>query len=1133
MEIEKFIAQWSETSASERGNKELFVLDLCDSLGVARPSAKKADSEKNTYVFEADTHVIRENGKPATEWMDLYKKGHFLLEAKQGSDKGDKKRGTARRDTPGWNIAMRDAYGQAIGYACTLDQPPPFIIISDIGYCFDIYACFDGSGAYRPYPNATSSRIFFRDLARHLPVLRAIFDDPFSLDPSRRAVKVTREVATHLAELARQLEENGHPAQQVAQFLMRCIFTMFAEDVHLLPDKIFTKKLLEDWIPRPGSFPAEAALLWKAMNDGDPFGFFGKLLRFNGGLFDSPEALPLTKGQLSLLLEAARFDWTDVEPAIFGTLLERAINPKERHALGAHFTPRSYVERLVRPTIEEPVRGEWDLVQAEVRHLVGANKPEDAVERVHEFHQKLCEIRILDPACGSGNFLYVAMDFFKRLESEVLSLLRQLGAPQTFLETDRFSVTPRQFLGIEIQPWAKEITDLVLWIGYLQWHFRTHGTTAPAEPVLKNYGNIECRDALLDYDERELVRDEKTGAPITRWDGETYKTSPVTGEPVPDDSARAPVYKYPNVRKARWPRADYVVGNPPFVGNKRMRQELGDEYVENLRLIHKDVPDSCDYVMYWWKQAAELVRDGKARRFGLITTNSVTQIFNRRVIQPALADKKPISLVFAIPDHPWVDSADGAAVRIAMTVAVEGVTDGDLWQVIREADTGQSEREVEFLKRRGRINPDLTVGANVAGALSLKSNTGLCGQGMKVVGDGFYSVEGLSRRPRSPVTKAPIIREILNTENILEYTPGRQIIDFFELAEPQARKLHPEAFQRVLDRVKPIRDQNKRKSIRELWWRFAWDRPVIRKAIRDLPLYFVTLSTAKHRFFVSIPSQALWDGALFAIALEDFFFLGVLSSRVHSVWALAAGGKIGYGNDPTWTNGTCFDPFPFPTCSEEQKARIRELGEALDAHRKLQQKEHPGLTLTGMYNVLEKLRSGEPFTENDKEIHEQGLVSVMKQIHDDLDAAVLEAYGWPQTISDQEILERLVALNAERAAEEKRGLVRWLRPGFQATAEAETPAQAGIEGMEEVVAPERAGPTIKAWPAKLPDQVAAVRDRLQGTDSFGLTELAKTFKGVRESELEAVLETLEALGLVVAAGEGAGCRWRRTKTAAA
>jgi hypothetical protein len=276
------------------------------------------------------------------------------------------------------------------------------------------------------------------------------------------------------------------------------------------------------------------------------------------------------------------------------------------------------------------------------------------------------------------------------------------------------------------------------------------------------------------------------------------------------------------------------------------------------------------------------------------------------------------------------------------------------------------------------------------------------------------------------------VRTIINAKDILGGQAGRLIIDFFALSQEQAAELHASAFQRCIDFVKPLRVQNARKSIRELWWRFAWERPVIRGAIKSLGRYIVTLSTAKHRFFVFIPETAVWDGALFAIADNDASTLGVLSSRLHVVWALRTGGTL--EDRPTWTNSTCFDPFPFPAATAAQQQSIRDLGEALDAHRKKQRAAHPGLTITGMYNVLEKLRTGEALTAKEKTVHDDGLVSVLKKIHDDLDAAVFAAYGWPATLTDDEILERLVALNHERAAEEKRGLVRWLRPEFQAKA---------------------------------------------------------------------------------------------------
>jgi len=352
----------------------------------------------------------------------------------------------------------------------------------------------------------------------------------------------------------------------------------------LLPGEIFTRELKEHWVRLPKSFPGGLETLWRAMNDGAVFGFFGKLLHFNGGLFMQPTALPLAKDDLEVLLEAANCTWAKVEPAIFGTLLEQALDEKERHALGAHFTPRAYVERLVRPTLEEPLRADWDQVQKRVEQLVLANNIAAAKNAVRAFMKDLSEARVLDPACGTGNFLYVALDVMKRLEDEAFSLLLALEKGQAELCLDASEVTPRQFLGIEINDRAKEIAELVLWIGYLQWHFRSkHRGGKPREPVLKDYKNIECRDAVLAYDSQELARDEQTGKPLTRWDGETMKNHPVTGELVPDERFTVPVYDFTRPEQAKWPAATFILGTPPFVGNKRMRALLGSEYVDALR----------------------------------------------------------------------------------------------------------------------------------------------------------------------------------------------------------------------------------------------------------------------------------------------------------------------------------------------------------------------------------------------------------------------------------------------------------------------------------------------------------------------------------------------------------------------
>lgn len=545
-------------------------------------------------------------------------------------------------------------------------------------------------------------------------------------------------MSARLAELAKSLEQDGCDVERVAHFLKRCLFTMFAEDVALLPERSFTG-LLERLHGTPEHFADSMRSLWDTMNTGGFSGvLMGKVLRFNGGLFQDVDPIPLTADQIQLLIEAGKADWRFVEPAIFGTLLERALDPRERHKLGAHYTPRGYVERLVMPTLIDPLRKAWGTVQVVVEALLQQGKTDKALQELRDYHYRLCQTRVLDPACGSANFLYVALEHMKRLEGEVLNLIRDLSEGQGMLDTEGLTVDPHQFLGLEINPRAATIAEIVLWIGYLQWHFRIHGRLDLPEPILRDFHNIQCRDALIDYDSREPVVDED-GNSLTLWDGLSYKTSPITGELIPDESGRTAVYRYLNPRRAEWPPADYIVGNPPFIGAATMRRALGDGYVDAVRKTYKGVvSDSADFVMYWWHIAAERVRQGQAQRFGFITTNSLRQTFNRRVLEPHLNDsKKPLSLAFAIPDHPWVDSSDGAAVRIAMTVGVAGEQPGQLRQVVTEMDGNEDARTVKLGTRTGKLFADLTIGANVAGAVTLKADEGISSPGVKLHGAGF------------------------------------------------------------------------------------------------------------------------------------------------------------------------------------------------------------------------------------------------------------------------------------------------------------------------------------------------------------------------------------------------------------
>ena len=737
-DVDAFIDRWSASGASEIANANLFLSELCTLLGVARPDPAGPDTRQNDYVFERRV-TFRPDQDGERGRIDLYKRGAFVLEAKQGSDAPQpseaetldlhapkRRTGTARRGRRAWERAMTRAKNQAFRYARALpdaDGWPPFLLVVDVGYCIDLYADFARQGKnYVPFPDKPSHRLFLDDLRDEgvRDTLRQVWTDPLALDPTRRATAVTRDLAENLAKVAASLERGGHDADQVAGFLMRCLFTMFAEDVGLLPERSFTG-LLADYRGTLDAFPKALEHLWTTMDEGgfEP-GLKADVQRFNGRLFHAPDALPVSEAQLELLIKAAEADWADVEPAIFGTLLERALDPRERHKLGAHFTPRAYVERLVVPTVIEPLRDEWAAAQAAATQREADGDEAAAREEIVQFHRRLCSVRVLDPACGSGNFLYVTLEHLKRLEAEVLDALAGYAGQQTLDMTGGYRVSPEQLLGLEINPRAAAIADVVLWIGYLQWHFRTYGSADRLDPpILKSYDNIQHRDAVLAFDEK-TPRTDDDGTPITRWDRRTFKEDPTTGEMVPDESAQEPVFDYTNPRPADWPEAEFIVGNPPFIGNKRMRDALGDGYTEALRDAYAyKVRKSADLVMFWWYKAAKAVRgkmdgwDAPAERFGLISTNSIRQTLNRKVMEKQIKASPPVSLAFAIPDHPWVASADGSDVRIAMTVGAVTDQPGTLQTVTRETQSTGAHWDVVLEEQTGAILSDLTIGADI------------------------------------------------------------------------------------------------------------------------------------------------------------------------------------------------------------------------------------------------------------------------------------------------------------------------------------------------------------------------------------------------------------------------------------
>lgn len=1144
--ISEFIARWKATSASERANCQPFLTALCNFVGVLEPEGATDTPEKDAYVFERPVTFTHPDGSTSAGFIDLYKRGCFVLEAKQGSDqksaedtplwsgKGVKagelkpktKKGTAVRGTKGWDDAMIRARAQAESYAKALPVEegwPPFLIITDVGHSIELFADFSLTGKnYTHFPGTASFRIMIDDLESEevRQRLRFVWTDPLGLDPTRKSDKVTREIGDMLAALAKSLEGAGHLPQRVATFLMRCLFTMFAEDVELITKDGF-QHMMERYRGRADKFHLMAKSLWDDMNKGTEYSaaLEADITRFNGGLFENVDAIPLNEEQLELLIRAAEADWRDVEPAIFGTLLERALEPRERHKLGAHYTPRAYVERLVMPTVIEPLRHEWGNVKTAAVQLANSGDEKAAIKEVKAFHQYLCKVTVLDPACGSGNFLYITMEHMKRLEGEVLDLAHELGEDQYFLEMDQHTVDPHQFLGLEINPRAVPITELVLWIGHLQWHFKTRGKTMPAQPVLRDFHNIRFQDALVEYDKTELVTDE-TGKPISRWDGRTTKTHQTTGKEVPDETARIEVVRYIKPRPTSWPKADFIVGNPPFIGGKDIKDVMGEGHQEALWTAYnkKDVPRSADYVMYWWHKAAELTRTGKVRRFGFITTNSITQTFSRRVVERHLREKKALSLPFAVPDHPWVDTAYAAAVRIAMTVGSAGKRSGRLVIVKAEHSTKMGTgRDVELDTRIGKIHANLRIGADLTSVHSLQSNADISSPGVKLHGAGFIvtpkqanelglgTVEGTEK----------YIRPYRNGRDIAGTPREVMVIDLFGLTDVEVRKRYPKVYQHVFEHVKPERDQNRRAYRRENWWLFGENNPKFRRSLSALPRYITTVETAKHRVFQFLDISFLPDNMLVNIALDDAYGLGVLSSRIHVLWTLAKGGDL--GPTPRYNKTQCFDPFPFPDPSGAQKSSIRDIAEELDARRKKVQAEQPEITLTDMYNVLEKLNAAETLTGNDKDIHEKGLVSVLKDLHERLDAAVFEAYGWDANTDDDVLLENLVALNHQRAEEEEAGTIRWLRPEYQIPASGAVMTrgvQTSLDVGEAATIVEK-----RPWPKTLPEQVEAVRDVLAGAETPLRTEdVARAFTRANKKKIEEVLTTLVTLSQIHAVG---------------
>jgi hypothetical protein len=1081
--------RWRASTLGEKQAFQHWFLEFCDALGVDRPSPNAADD----YCFEKSVALQRHDLTDGVGRIDCWKAGHFAVEAKGTGSKGSSE------------IHLRRAFKQVSDYvAAEPGTVPPYLMVVDVPRELIIWEGWRGGfGGF-----AAGRRILLDQLPDRpddIALLQDIFAQPKFRDPRGKAQQVTRDTAGKLAELAAALEDRGHDPEKVARFLMRCVFCCFAEDVGLLPKKLFERTLKTARDTGDSAHVTETiTALWRVMDAGGMFGA-DKIQKFNGHFFRALESLPLEPADVHLLIEAAGFEWSGVEPSIFGTLLVRALEPAERHRLGAEYTPREYIERLVEPTVVEPLRERWSAVQARVTQLEGSGKKKDlqeAVQEVRSYHVWLRSLRFLDPACGSGNFLYVTMAAVKRIELEVLRELERLNRKEGTEQTEQIldEVHPRQFHGIEVNWWAREIAELTLWIGYHQFWREAHGERAPKEPILEDTGTIECRDAILVWDAKVHRPEKDLPDPTPRI------VDPVTGELVPHPAATLPYMEYLGARQAEWPDADFIVGNPPYIGNKRLKLALGDGYVDALRAAYPDLGDGVDLVMYWWCRVASLVGGGSTIQAGLITTNSITQSSNSSAAARAMGSSARV--IWAVPDHPWVDEAEGAAVRVAMTVvAREGNS-------LARHVTVDDEATVTSVRTVLRLNSDLTALVDVGGAASvpLHAARGISYRGYNVVGRGFVLEPDEGARLLMDSSNEPVVKAYLNGRDLAQRSRNSLIIDFGMLEEPDARS-YPGPFQLVMDRVRPERLRSRDKGFRETWWRFGRPRPALREASLGLTRLVATPYVARTRFFTFLDTKVAPDDTLVLIAVDDSFVLGILSSSIHIHWAAAAGTRLGIGNDGRYNNPRCFDAYPFPDPSPELRDTIGALAERLDQHRKDAIARDERVTMTGMYNVVDKLRSGETLSLQERVVHEVAACGILRDMHDALDALVAEAYGWPWPMAKEEILERLVHLHGERVAEEKRGVIRWLRPEYQiprfepghVAAELELPAGEALESPVEV--------SFIQWPGTAVEQLAALQ-ALVGKSPLTLEQAVAAFAGGDRKLVGRHLETLAMLGEV-------------------
>ena len=1062
MTPQDFITKWGPGGPAfdlneEQGAQSHFI-DLCDLLGVPKPGSEDG------YLFEKQTLVLGDT----RGYADVFKRGAFAWENK----------------APGKNLDS--ALKQLLNYSSALSNPPILVVCDRLQ--IRVQTQFTG----HPTEKFT---VLLAELAQpdKLAQLRRIWLDPESFRPKITSRDITEKAAKSFATLADSLRKRGPQlaqdpagfqahADDVAHFLTQCLFCFFAEDVGLLPGRMFDG-LVNNRQRTPDKLTEGMSNLFNVMRDGGMYGN-DDIPWFNGGLFKTVKVPPLTILDVTELRNAAALNWSAIDVSIFGTLFERGLDPAKRSQLGAHYTDPATIMRIIEPVLQRPLLQIWELLAQDLIGLMAKSKRKYdanyklAQAKFVDWLDQLKNYRVLDPACGSGNFLFLGLKALKDIEHQ-----SHLAAAAMGLDREADLVTgPHNMLGIELNEYAAELARVTVWIGELQWRL-AHGYEFKKNPVLEPLDNIECRDALLSFLPLPLGEGRGEGSPLPNAAtqnearaGQTpaahtlrfLKSPQMSAPPAPlasvsggsklgSDPSSLPTSVRAEPVEASWPRASIVIGNPPFLGAKKHFSELGVDYTKALRKVYESrVPGLGDLVTYWFEKVRGSIRTQGLAYAGLVATNSIRDGASQRVLDALYGDA---TFTDIHPDCEWVN--DGAAVRVALVCvsaknpnALQRV-DGQVVPMIY-ADLGYGSAKL---------------GTDFTKAVSLEES-GFCaftGSSKK----GKFEVEGRSFREwlKQPnpngLSNANVLRKFSNGRDITGRDRDYWVVDFGPNMEMQDAALYVEPFEHVRRFVKPARDMVRNPAEKRLWWLHARSLRDLRSEIDRIPKFIVTTLTAKHRLFSWRASHYLPDNSVVVITRSDDTTFGILHSRFHELWSLRMGTSL--EDRPRYTPTTCFETFPFPqgltpadTAHQITEAiaggalipagistssmrtgggSIRAAAEKIaTAAKRLNDLREAWLNPPDWTDRVPEVTplgmASSPYPDrilpkpgHEKDLADRTLTKLynarpawLDAAHKALDEAVTAAYGWTDytaDMPDEEILKRLLALNLERAEAQK------------------------------------------------------------------------------------------------------------------